>query len=68
MECYIRAMTLDRYNELMALWGSPEGLWSSDDDDYDGLPRFIQRNPGLNLFANGIGRKLVEKCVQNLHN
>jgi len=98
VEYYITEMNLDRYDELVAFWRNTEGIWNSDDDDYDNLQRFIQRNPGLNLmvlhedgiigavkcshdgrrgylhhlavkeeFRNrGIGRELVEECVQNL--
>lgn len=50
-------MSLDRYDQLMNLWKSTEGLWISDDDDYDNLKRFLDRNPGLSLVA------LREGCV-----
>ncbi len=100
MEYRIIEMSLDRYEELIAFWRSNEGLWASDDDDYDNLQQFLQRNPGLSLIVlyedriigsvkcshdgrrgyihhlavkkdfrtHGIGRELVEKCLQNLHN
>jgi N-acetylglutamate synthase len=98
VEYHIIKMTLDRYDELITFWHTTEGLWTSDDDDYENLQRFLQRNPNLsfvvlyensvigtikcshdgrrgylhhlavkNEFRNcGIGRELVEKCVQNL--
>jgi len=37
MGYYITEMTLDRYYELLSLWHNTEGLWNSDDDDYDNL-------------------------------
>ena len=100
MNYYITEITLDRYEELVTLWRNTEGLWTSDDDDYDNLQSFLERNPGLNLMVlyegriigavkcshdgrrgyihhlavkkefrdHGIGRELVENCVENLRN
>lgn len=98
MNYYITEITLDRYEELVTLWRNTEGLWTSDDDDYDNLQSFLERNPGLNLMVlyedriigavkcshdgrrgyihhlavkkefrnHGIGRELIENCVENL--
>ncbi len=51
MEYYITEMTLDKYDELTAFWHSTEGLWASDDDDYNNLQKFLQRNPNLSLVV-----------------
>ncbi len=48
MKYKIAAMTLDRHKELLEFWKSIAGLWQSDDDDYENLKVFLNRNPGLN--------------------
>lgn len=99
MRYYITEMTLDMYDELMALWQGTEGIWDSDDENYENLKKFLLRNPGLSLVVlykdhiigaikcshdgrrgylhhlavekefrkKGIGRELVEMCIQNLN-
>lgn len=99
MRYSITEMTLDMYDELMALWQGTGGLWHSDDENYENLKRFLLRNPDSSLVAlhkghiigaikcshdgrrgyldhlavekdyrdKGIGRELVERCVQNLN-
>jgi ribosomal protein S18 acetylase RimI-like enzyme len=44
-------MKLDRYQELIDFWKNIEGLWISDDDSYENLHRYLQRNPKLNFIA-----------------
>ena len=51
MKYKIAPMTLDRHKELIEFWKSIEGLWQSDDDDYENLKVFLERNPGLNFIV-----------------
>ena len=44
----VRAMTMDDYDEVYALWMSIHGFGiRSIDDSREGIERFIKRNPGL---------------------
>jgi len=66
VEYQITTMTLDRYDELIAFWRSAEGLRISDDDDYDNLRRFLQRNPDLSLVVLHDNRIIgAIKCSQD---
>jgi putative acetyltransferase len=51
VDYHVAKMTLDKYDELIAFWHTIEGLWTSDDDDYDNLQRFLCRNPDLSLIV-----------------
>lgn len=52
----IEKMTLKRYNDLIEFWKSVEGLWLSDDDDYNNLRIYLRRNPNLNFIATSAGK------------
>ena len=66
MEYQITTMTLDRYDELIAFWRSAQGFRISDDDDYDNLRRFLQRNPDLSLVVLHDNRIIgAIKCSQD---
>ena len=48
----IREMTIDDYEEVKALWLSIKGFAiRSIDDSYDGVKKFLERNPGLSVVA-----------------
>ena len=51
MKYKIVEMKLDRYQELIDFWKNIEGLWISDDDSYENLNRYLQRNPKLSFIA-----------------
>ena len=51
MKYTIAPMSLDRYEELNEFWKSIKGLWQSDDDNYENLKIFLERNPGLNYIV-----------------
>jgi N-acetylglutamate synthase len=50
MKYKIAPMTLDWHRELVEFWKNIEGLWQSDDDNYENLKVFLERNPGLNYI------------------
>ncbi len=48
----IREMTIKDYDEVKELWLSIKGFaMRSIDDSYDGVKRFLERNPGLSVVA-----------------
>jgi putative acetyltransferase len=47
----ITEMKLNRFNELINFWKSFEGLYISDDDNYENLKRYLKRNPKLNFIV-----------------
>ena len=51
MDFTIEAITMDRYDDLIAFWNATEGIWHSDDDEHENLERFLARNPGLGVVA-----------------
>ena len=51
MKYKIAPMALDRHEELKEFWKNIEGLWLSDDDDYENLKVFLKRNSGLNYIV-----------------
>ena len=45
-------MTIEDYEEVKALWLSIKGFAiRSIDDSYDGVKKFLERNPGLSVVA-----------------
>lgn len=48
----IRAMTIEDYNEVMALWKSIKGFRiRAIDDDFEHIKKFLDRNTGLSVVA-----------------
>ncbi len=48
----IRAMTIEDYDQVYALWMTINGFAiRSIDDSREGVERFLQRNPGLSVVA-----------------
>lgn len=53
----IRTMTTEDYNEVKALWMSIKGFAiRSIDDSYEGVERFLKRNPDTSVVAVEDGR------------
>ncbi|MBP3421455.1 MAG: GNAT family N-acetyltransferase [Lachnospiraceae bacterium] len=53
----IRAMTLEDYENVHALWMTIKGFSiRSIDDSREGVERFLQRNPGISVVAEENGR------------
>ena len=53
----VRAMTLDDYENVHALWMRIKGFSiSSIDDSKEGVERFLKRNPGISVVAEEDGR------------
>jgi ribosomal protein S18 acetylase RimI-like enzyme len=58
MSIVIRDMTIQDYDEVLALWRTSEGVGLSDADLEEGVARFLDRNPGLSFVARD-GEHLV---------
>ena len=43
-------MKLNRFDELIEFWESIEGLYMSDDDNYENLKIYLKRNSKLNFI------------------
>ena len=54
----IREMTVDDYDEALALWKAAEEIDLSDGDDKEGVALCLDRNPGLSFVAC-VGNTLV---------
>ena len=57
MKYQIIEMGLDRFTELIDFWKSCEGIYINDDDEFENLKIFLERNPELNfvvLYENKI--------------
>ena len=53
----IRAMTLNDYENVHALWMRIKGFSiRSIDDSHEGVERFLKRNPGISVVAEEDGR------------
>jgi N-acetylglutamate synthase len=51
MNVSIRPMIISDYNEMFELWKNNEGIGLSRADSFDGVERFLERNPGLSFVA-----------------
>jgi ribosomal protein S18 acetylase RimI-like enzyme len=51
MKYQIIEMKLDRYDEIIDFRKNTEGLWTSDDDSYENLKIYLERNPKLSFVA-----------------
>jgi len=49
-------LTIEDYDEIIALWRACPGLGLSGADSRDSLKRFLARNPGLSLVCREQGR------------
>jgi len=51
MSIVIGEMTIQDYDEVLALWRTSEGVGLSDADLEEGAAGFLDRNPGLSFVA-----------------
>ena len=58
MSVEIRAMTINYYEQMIALWEVSQGVELSNADSRENIASFLQRNPGLSFVACD-GRQLV---------
>jgi len=52
-------MTIEDYEEAIALWNRCEGIGLGEGDDRNGLQRYLRRNPGLSQIARSDDGELV---------
>lgn len=52
----ILPMSIEDYDEVIALWRASEGVGLSRADERPAIERFLQRNPGLCFVARDSGR------------
>ena len=51
MKILTREMTLDDYEQALALWSAVDGVGLSEADSREGMAAFLQRNPGLSFVT-----------------
>ncbi len=51
MSIVIRQMSIQDYNDVLALWRSSKGVVVSDADSRDSIERYLNRNASLSLVA-----------------
>ena len=72
MTTIIRAMTVEDYDQLHALWMRIKGFGiRSIDDSKEGVERFLKRNPTTSVIAEidgkvGIGKSMVAYAMSAL--
>ena len=47
----LKEMTIQDYDQVLALWRGSEGIGLSDADSKESIKRFLGRNPGLSFIA-----------------
>ena len=58
MSVVIREMTIQDYDQVLALWQASEGVGLSDADSEESIASYLHRNPGLSFVAHD-GEHLV---------
>jgi ribosomal protein S18 acetylase RimI-like enzyme len=51
MNVILKEMTIDHYDQVLALWQTSEGVGLSEADSRDGIASFLERNAGLSVVA-----------------
>ncbi|MEN4041926.1 MAG: GNAT family N-acetyltransferase, partial [Anaerolineaceae bacterium] len=51
MNVNIRPMRITDYDQMLDLWKNSEGIGLSRADSYEGVQRFLERNPGTSFVA-----------------
>ncbi|TDW00336.1 ribosomal protein S18 acetylase RimI-like enzyme [Halomonas alkaliantarctica] len=51
-----RTMTINDYEDAIALWSESEGVRLRDADSREGIERYLLRNPGLSFVAEVEGK------------
>ncbi len=49
-------LTIDQYDEVIALWQASEGVGLSSADEYENIRFYLEHNPGLSFVATIDGR------------
>lgn len=52
----VKELTIDRYDDLLAIWQRTSGISLRDADSRPATERYLQRNPGLSFIAEIDGR------------
>ncbi|WNL43321.1 GNAT family N-acetyltransferase [Halomonas sp. PAMB 3264] len=52
---HYRPMTLEDYHAAVALWQQTPGVRLRDADSFEGITRYLSRNPGLSIVAEQDG-------------
>lgn len=55
----VRELTLDDYEEVIALWRATEGVGLSAADTRESIARYLARNPGMSFVARTEDGRLV---------
>jgi ribosomal protein S18 acetylase RimI-like enzyme len=61
----IRTFTMDRYDEVLALWRRTPGICVRDADSRDAIERYLRRNPGLSFLGMANGK--IVGCALSGH-
>ena len=56
MSVTFRPMTIEDYEDILALWQGTEGIGLSAADERPAINRYLARNPGMSLVATVDGR------------
>jgi N-acetylglutamate synthase len=57
MDIQVREMTVEDYDEVVAIWQAAEGVGLHDDvDSREGIAAYLARNPGASQVARQAGR------------
>ena len=51
MDYSVVDMTLDRHEELIEFWSEMEGIHISEDDTYENMRKYLERNPDSCFIA-----------------
>ena len=55
MKILIEPMTMDHYDEVIALWKKSENVGLSSADEREKIKAYLDRNPGMSFVANENG-------------
>lgn len=56
MSISIQPMTIQEYDEVIALWRSSDGVGLSNADTRKNIARYLKRNPGFSMIARDSSR------------
>ncbi|TCS41017.1 GNAT family N-acetyltransferase [Reinekea marinisedimentorum] len=60
MAVVIREMTIEDYDDVIALWSETENMSLRDADSKQSIGHYLERNPGLSFVVqDGEGRRIV---------
>jgi ribosomal protein S18 acetylase RimI-like enzyme len=59
VECFVRAMDVADYRQVVSLWKRSEGVGLGESDTLDGVTVFLRRNPGLSAVAEAPIGKVI---------